>query len=260
MGLLDRLIDGSKRLLSPEARSWVVRQQRRHRLQWPRRGGVDFGHFYRTRPISPIFGLDRGQPVDRYYIERFLEENASDIRGRALELGDATYIEKFGGDRVDRIDVLHVVEGNPQATIVADLTRADHVPSDLFDCVIFTQSLQMIFDMRAALRTLHRILKPGGVLLLTSHGISKIARRLGRDDWGEYWHITTQSAERLLAETFPGGEVRVGSRGNVLGAVCYLHGIVAEEVDPRDLDACDPDFEVVVTARARKASAPAGAA
>lgn len=254
MALRNRLISASKRVLSPEARSWVVRQQRRYRLQWPRRGGVDFGHLYRTTPISPIFGLDRGQPVDRYYIDRFLEANVADIRGRVLELGDAHYIKKFGGDRVDRIDVLHVVEGNPEATIVADLTQADHVPSDEFDCIIFTQSLQMIYDMRAALRTLHRILKPGGVLLLTSHGISKIGRRLGRDAWGEYWHITTQSAERLMAEAFPLGEVEVRSWGNVLAAVCALHGIVAEEVDRRDLDVLDPDFEVLVTARARKSA------
>jgi hypothetical protein len=108
--------------------------------------------------------------------------------------------------------------------------------------------------MRAALRTLHRILKPGGVLLLTSHGISKIGRRLGRDAWGEYWHITTQSAERLMAEAFPLGEVEVRSWGNVLAAVCALHGIVAEEVDRRDLDVLDPDFEVLVTARARKSA------
>jgi len=252
VALRDRLISASKRVFSPEARNWVVRQQRRYRLQWPRRGSVDFGHLYRTTPISPIFGLDRGQPIDRYYIERFLEASVADIRGRALELGDPYYIEKFGGDRVDRIDVLHVVDGNPAATIVADLTRADHVASDLFDCIIFTQSLQMIYDMRAALRTLHRILKPGGVLLLTSHGISKIGRRLGRDPWGEYWHITTQSAERLMAEAFPGGEVEVRSWGNVLAAVCALHGIVAEEIDARDLDVRDPDFEVLVTARARK--------
>jgi SAM-dependent methyltransferase len=167
-------------------------------------------------------------------------------------MGDPFYIRKFGDQRVTKIDVMHVKEGNPAATIVADLTSADHVPSDLFDCIIFTQSLQMIYDMKAALRTLRRILKPGGVLLLTSHGISKIGRRLGRDGWGEYWRITAQSAQKLFAETFPGDEVQVRSFGNVLTGCCVLHGIVSEEIAPADLDYHDPDFEVIVTVRAKK--------
>jgi SAM-dependent methyltransferase len=252
MSLRDKAIDFAKRHLPAETRAWVVRQQRRFGLQWPRRGSVHFGSFYRTTPISPIFGIDRGFPIERYYIEQFLDTHRRDVRGRCLELGDATYITKFGDDRVTQIDVLHVVEGNPQATIVADLTRADHVPSDLFDCIIFTQSLQMIYDMKAALGHLHRILKPGGVLLLTSHGISKIGRRLGRDPWGEYWHITSQSAGRLFAETFPGAQVEVRTYGNVLAAICALHGIVSEEVERADLDYHDPDFEVIVAVRAVK--------
>lgn len=255
MSLRDRAIDLAKQLLPPQARNWFVRQQRRHNLLWPRRGALRFGSFARVTPISPIFGIDRGFPVERYYIERFLDAHRGDVRGRCLELGDATYINKFGDGRVSQIDVLHAVAGNPDATIVADLTRADHIPADLFDCIIFTQALQMIYDMPAALRHLHRILKPGGVLLLTSHGISKIGRRLGRDPWGEYWRITAQSAERLFSDTFPGAHVEVLTYGNVLAAVCALHGVVAEEVAQADLDVRDPDFEVIVAVRAVKASA-----
>jgi SAM-dependent methyltransferase len=252
MSIRDSAIAIAKKILPPSFRDSVVRFQRKHRLQWPRMGAVSFGDFYRVTPISPIFGIDRGFPVERYYIERFLEASREDIRGRCLEMGDAFYTNKFGGDRVTKADVMHYVEGNPQATIVADLTEADHVPSDTFDCVILTQTLQMIYDMKAALRHLHRIIKPGGVLLMTSHGISKIGRRLGRDDWGEYWHITTQSAERLFEETFPGADVEVRSYGNVLAALCALHGIVSGEISKKDLDYHDPDFEVIVTVKATK--------
>ena len=51
-------------------------------------------------------------------------------------------------------------EGNPQATIVGDLTDAPHIPSDAFDCAIVTQTLQFVYDVRAALATLHRVLRP----------------------------------------------------------------------------------------------------
>jgi SAM-dependent methyltransferase len=246
------LLDSARALLSPSARQRAVRLQRHLGLNWPRRGSVRFGSFHRTSPISRAFGLDRGVPVDRYYIETFLEAHREDIRGRALELGDATYIRRFGADRVEQIDVLHVTEGNPEATLVADLSKADHIPSNTFDCIIFTQSLQMIYDMPAAMRHLHRILRPGGVLLLTSHGISRIGRRLGRDDWGEYWRITAQGAEALLADTFE-GQCSVRSYGNVLSAICFLHGLATTELTPGELEHSDPDFEVIVAARAVKA-------
>jgi len=190
--------------------------------------------------------------IDRYYIEQFLDKHRNDIYGRCLEMGDSFYIKKFGTG-VTQIDVMHYVEGNPEATIVGDLTDAQHIPSNTFQCIIFTQSLQMIYDLKAALHTLHRILAPGGVLLLTSAGISKIARHLGEDDWGEYWHLTTQSAEALFSETFPHANTDVKSYGNVLSAVSFLHGLAAEELSSQDLQINDPNFEVLVTARVAKA-------
>lgn len=249
--LRDKAIELAKRHLPPETRNWVVRQQKRFHLQWPPVGVVRFGNFRRVTPISPVFALDRGLPIERYYIEKFLAKHSNDVRGHALELGDDTYIRKFGGDRIEKVDILGVV-GGPCITIVADLTCGDHIPPNTFDCIIFTQSLQMIYDMKAALHHLYRILKPGGVLLLTSHGISKIGRRLGRDNWGEYWHITTQSAEKLMAEFFPNGSVEVDSYGNVLAAMCELHGLASGELKTDELDYHDPDFEVIVTARAVK--------
>jgi SAM-dependent methyltransferase len=258
MPLRDVAIGAAKRYLPPGLRDWVVRQQRRYNLHRVRVGTVQFGDLHRTTPISPIFGIDRGLAIDRYYIERFLDAHRTDIRGRCLEMGDPSYINKYGDGRVTAIDVLHVKQG-PGVTIVADLTSADHIPSDAFDCIVFTQTLQMIYDFKAALRTLDRILKPGGVLLLTSHGISRIGRRLGRDDWGEYWRMTTQSAERLAVETFSGAAIEVESYGNVFTACCCLHGIVSEEISQAELDYRDPDYEVIVTIRAQKAAQPAGA-
>jgi|ERR1700733_3661687 len=235
-------------------RQWLRDKQRRYRLQSIRTGTVDFGQLRRLRPISSAFGFDRGLPIDRYYIEQFLSANGSDIRGRVLEMGDDSYTRRFGGDRVEKADVLHVVEGNPRATMVGDLTCCDHIPSDIFDCIIFTQTLQMIYDYSAAVRNLHRILKPGGVLLLTAHGISKIARRQEIDDWGEYWHFTSQSFNRLLSERFPPSQLKIGVYGNVLAAIAYLHGLAAEELDAEELNSLDPDFEVLVTARAVKSA------
>ena len=236
--------------LPPGLRRWLRERQHRYRLQWPRRGTVDFGALRRLTPVSRIVGFDRGLPIDRYYIERFLGTHADDMQGRVLEIGDDRYTRQFGTARIRQSDVLHVVPGNPQATIVADLTRADTVPSASFDCIICTQTLQMIVDVEAALRHLARILKPGGVLLATNSGINRICRREGVDPWGEYWRFTTQSASRLLARAFPPANVRAVAYGNVLAAVAFLHGLAAEELTAEELDYHDPDFEVLVAVRA----------
>jgi len=164
------------------------------------------------------------------------------------------YTRKFGGARVTRSDVLHSVAGNPRATIVADLTADNAIPTDAFECIICTQTLQFIYDFRAALRELHRILKPGGVLLLTAHGTSRIGRREGVDSWGEYWRFTAQSMRRLLAEAFGGGESRIEVYGNVLAAVANLHCLAAEELTRAELDHRDPDYEVLLAVRAVKAA------
>jgi SAM-dependent methyltransferase len=201
-------------------------------------------------PIGEWFGFERGLPIDRYYIERFLAEHANDIRGRVLEIGDPTYTRRFGGDRVITSDVLHVADGNPVATFVGDLTCAGHIPSDTFDCVIVTQTLNLIYDIRSALTTLYRILKPNGVLLLTVPGISQISS----DQWGKswYWSFTALSVRRLFEEVFPRGNVAVQVQGNVLAATAFLQGLATSELKPEELNLRDACYELLITARASK--------
>ncbi|MEE9426544.1 MAG: class I SAM-dependent methyltransferase [Paracoccaceae bacterium] len=242
----------AKAILSQRMRDQLTSQRRKHRLQWPRAGTIDFGGFDRLNPVSDVFGFDRGQAIDRYYIEAFLDRHKADITGRCLELGDPAYIEKYGHD-VLQTDVLHYVEGNPQATLVGDLTDAPNIPDNSFDCVIFTQTIQMIYEPRRALETLHRILKPGGVALVTTAGIAKIGRRLGRDPWGEYWHFTSQSLGAMVAEYWPKAGIEIDTFGNVMSACSFLQGLAAEELLPEHLNHRDEDFEVLVTARLQKA-------
>jgi SAM-dependent methyltransferase len=242
-------------LLPSALRQWL-RAQRRNFLTWPPVRRVRFGAMQRVTPVSRVFGLDRGQTICRYYVENFLGGHATDIRGCVLEIADNSYTRRFGGERVSRSEVLHVHEGNPRATIVADLTAGDHLTADTFDCIILTQTLQFICNARAAVRTLSRILKPGGTLLATVPGVSQISR-YDMDRWGEYWRFTTLSARKLFEEAFPAGDVHVRAYGNVLTATAYLYGLAADELRQEELDYRDPDYEVLITVRAVKSIAPA---
>ncbi len=219
---------------------------------------VSFGDLRRLEPISRDWGFDRGVPIDRYYIESFLAGHAGDILGRVLEIGDDGYTRRFGADRVTASDVLHIAEGNPKATIVGDLTSAPQIPSDTFDCIILTQTLQLIYDTRAALRTCFRILKPGGVLLATFPGISQI----DSGEWGGawYWSFTTLSARRLFEEVFSGPRVDVQSHGNVLTSISFLHGLSLAELRQEELNHSDASYQMLITVRAVKGSSVDGSA
>jgi SAM-dependent methyltransferase len=211
---------------------------------------IDWGDLRSTKPISRWFGYERGLPIDRYYIEGFLAAHASDVRGCVLEVGDDSYTRRFGGERVAVRDVLHVSADAPGATIVGDLASAHHIPSDRFDCIILTQTLHLIWDVPAAIRTLYRILAPGGVLLATVPGISPIDRGEWRDRW--YWSFTRQSLTRLFAEHFPSTDIGVQQHGNALSATAFLQGVATRELRPAELDVLDDAFPVTVAVRAVK--------
>ena len=202
-------------------------------------------------PVSRTFGLDRGSAIDRYYIERFLDQNRADIRGRVLEIGEAAYAHRYGEERVSTVDVLHAVPGNRKATVVGDLASGAGIASQAFDCIILTQTLCCIFDVVAAVRTCHRALRNGGVVLATVPGISQISR-YDMDRWGDFWRMTSLSARRLFEGAFGDHRVRVTAHGNVRVATAFLYGMSYEEIDRADLNRDDPDYEMIITIRAVK--------
>jgi glycosyltransferase involved in cell wall biosynthesis len=225
---------------------------------WASGRKIRMGSLRRLTPVSRQFGFDRGQPVDRYYIESFLRWFAIDIRGQVLEVGDDSYSRNFGGDRVTRQDVLHISEGHSGATIIGRLEDAPQIPSEQFDCVILTQTLHFIYDLRAALTTLYRILKPEGVLLVTLPGISQICHDRAYPE-ADSWRFTAYSAKRLFNECFPENEVHVQTYGNVLAATAFLYGLASRELKQNELDHVDSDYPVILGVRARKPRRPTSA-
>jgi SAM-dependent methyltransferase len=212
---------------------------------------VEFGSFRRLTPISRLWGSDRGQPIDRRYIENFLKRHAGDMRGRVLEFHGNSYTRLLGGSRVTKSDVLNVEEGNPKSTFVGDLATAHHLPTDAFDCIIMTQVLQFVYDLHGAIFTLHRILKPGGVLLATMPGIIPIHP----EEWPFYWSMTATAVTRLFNERFPASAIEIEPHGNVLAAISLLQGLASEELETAELDHEDPSYPVVIAVRVVK---PAG--
>jgi SAM-dependent methyltransferase len=229
-----RLADGALARIAPGS----VRAQR----ALPRLPGA---------PVHPRYGLRSGRPVDRFYIERFLGQHAADVRGRTLELLDATYSRRFGGDAVAHADVLDLDPDNAAATLRGDLETGDGIPVGAFDCFVCTQTISITYDVAGALDTAYAALAPGGVLLLTAPGISHQAEPDG-ERFPDHWRFTWRAVDRLLTERFGAGNVAVHAEGTVAACAAFLYGIPAAEVDPGHLDPHDPDYEMVICARAVK--------
>lgn len=212
---------------------------------------VIWGNLRKSTPFSIIFGYDRGsQSIARYYIDQFISEQSKDIHGTVLEIGDDTYTKRWGL-MVEHSDVLHVQEGNPKATIVADLTCAHEIPDNTYDCIIMPQTIQFIYDFRSALKHTYRILKPEGVLLVTMSGITQISR-YDMERWGDYWRFTSLSATKLFEEFFPSEKISVKAHGNVLSAISLLEGLASRELKKSELDFNDPNYELTITVRSVK--------
>jgi peptidoglycan/xylan/chitin deacetylase (PgdA/CDA1 family) len=218
---------------------------------------LEFGDLRSTAPVSRFWGSDRGVPVDRHYIHEFLEEHAGDVRGHVLEMLDANLTSAYGGDRVVRSDVLDIDPGNARATLIGDLRAAEELPEGVYDCFILTQTLHLIDDMAAALTTARRVLKPGGVLLVTLPCASMVATEYGPR--GDHWRVTEAGARALFERVFSPGDLSIRARGNLLTTTAFLHGLSCDDLDPAEFAVDDPAYPLVITVRARKPAAIARA-
>jgi SAM-dependent methyltransferase len=217
---------------------------------------TDFSILRKVEPHRRAFGAHRGQSIDRYYIEQFLAEHETAIRGDVLEVQSDDYTRRYGGSRVTRSDVIDLDSANPKRTLTADLTHCPEITDGRFDCILCTQTLLLIYDVPAAIRELHRILKPGGALLVTVPGIAKICERSMIGGAGEdYWRFTAASTQRLFASSFGESNLEVKSYGNVLSSIAFLHGLVTEELSQQELDHDDPEYQLVICVCARKEAA-----
>jgi len=206
--------------------------------------------FPSTKPISNIYGFDRGKPLDRHYIEKFLEDNKEDVHGVCLELLNNEYVKRYGGNLVTDSVILDIDEGNKKATLISDLRNLVEVKDNTFDCIILTQVLQFIDNLDAAISECYRVLKPGGVLLATMPAIGRIDCASGVD--GDYWRFTTASAKYLFQKKFKQENLLVDSLGNAGAGIYFFAGFSEEDTPKKFFLVNDNNFPLVVTVKAIK--------
>ncbi len=195
-----------------------------------------FGDLRRTEPLS-AWGSARGTPVDRWYIERYLQGHAASVHGHALEVKNDMYASRYGAATLDVVDI---DAGNDHATIVGDLCLEDTLPQGAFDVAIVTQTLQYVPDPEAAVGHLLSALRPGGCLLVTVPTLSRIT-----DDTDRWRWTPSGLAQLLRAAAPPGAEVTVEGPGNGLACRAFLFGLAAEELGDDVLARTDPNYPLI---------------
>lgn len=246
VGIRKRLIERLQRLKDKVAKQY----RNKKRTVKIRSGLFTIYSFLRLEPVSRCFGMDRGTPIDRFYIEQFLKKSASYIEGNILEVGDSVYAETFG-KKINRIDILDVALENPKATIICDLTKHELLPQNMFDCFICTQTLNFVYDFRSAIQGSYYLLKKGGVTLTTVAAITQISN-YDAQRWGDYWRFTPQGIKLAFEEVFGRDNVEIESYGNSYAATAFLKGISKEEISERKLNYKDADYPIVITLVAKK--------
>lgn len=199
------------------------------------------------RPLSYIWGADRGLSIHRFYVEEFLLQHSVEIHGHCLEFESDTYTSRFGRGGVTALDIIDLDNENPNATIVADLTKNNGIPSCKFDCIICTHVLHVVFDLRKIVSELYRILKPGGILLIAVPQVSMCDTK-----FRELWRFTAEGLQTLLTEVFDPRNVAVWTFGNALTTTGDFRGLVVGEFSRKELSYHDPRFGLEVCAWAKK--------
>lgn len=200
-------------------------------------------------PVSRRFGLERGRAIDRYYIEKFISAHKDCIYGDVMEIGDLRYTQKYARN-IKASYVLHV-NGWGDNVIKGNFETGEGIRENMADCLIFTQTLQHIYDIHSVVRNIYKILKPGGTVLITC-GVTAQLSRYDYHNWGEYWRLTDQSLQKLLCEAFAEDKIKVASYGNVKTAMAFLFGLCAEDLSEADFEFNDEQYPIVVMGVAEK--------
>jgi hypothetical protein len=207
-----------------------------------------WGNLRRLEPFSRRFGFERGTPVDRHYLHRFLAANRGAICGDVLEIQESGYTRRFGHDLGDT----HTIDINASfsPTYCCDLAQAQAiVPSDRYDCFLLPNTLCVLRDIDACLRQALRVVKPGGTILATTAALVPL-----NPDAPDYWRLSAHGWREVARHVWPGCDVTVEARGNCLAAVAAMLGLAAEELTVAELEVTDPLYPVLVTLRAVKLS------
>jgi len=232
---------------------YLAVKQGNHWQSWPLIRHLRTLRYRRLMPLGG--GKSEGLSTIRYYWADFLERQRQDIRGRALEIGETTTIRAYGGDALTQADALDLAAHSPEVRVVADLSRADHVPGEMYDCFVNQFTTCVLYDIQAALYHAIRLLKPGGVLLINFWCVDFYFHRgldmgTGAPLYMHHWFTPIGVHDLFQRLNLTEADYHVTTYGNLLTRMAFLLNIPAREYTPAELEHNDPGQPLLICVRA----------
>jgi SAM-dependent methyltransferase len=120
------------------------------------------------------------------------------------------------------------IQPGPSVDVVAS---AESLPfeENSFDCALCSQVLEHSSDPWAVTAEIFRVLRPGGVAFVSTHGVAPYHAAPG-SPVNDYWRWTHAGLERMLRGAGPWRRLEVFPNGGEASALAYLAGREVEMV------------------------------
>ena len=229
----------------------TVKQQGNWR-SWPLIRQLRAMRFRRLTPLDG--GKKNGLSVIRYYWAAFLDKHQADIRGHALEVEETTILRQYGGSAVTQADAIDLAAHHEDVKVVADLSRAEQVAGEQYDCFVLPFSTAVIYDIEAALHHAVRLLKPGGVLLANFWCMDFYFHRgldmgTGGALYMHHWFTPIQVHDLLHRAGLTADDYTVQGYGNLMARMAFLLNVPARDLTPQERDTVDPGQPLMMGVR-----------
>ena len=232
--------------------AYMAVKTRQHWRSWPIIRHLRALQFRRLQPMHQ--GGSTGLSTIRYYWADFLNQHRADIRGKGLEVGETATIRAYGDDALTQAHAIDLAPHNDDVRVVADLSRADHIAADQYDCFVNQFTTAVIYDIDAALFHAIRLLKPNGVLLVNFWCVDFYLHRgldmgTGEPLYMYHWFTPIQVQNMLRKLGLGDDDFALTIYGNLLTRMAFLMNVPAREFTQAELDYQDPGQPLLICAR-----------
>lgn len=207
-------------------------------------------------PVERAQGALIGKSIKRFYVDNYIYKNRRSIRGVVGEMEDRRYTELYGDTR--RIRESYIIEHyvdfpeNERFGLDMDLSTGEGVIAEKFDCFICTQTLTYIINLEKAIDSLIKMLKQGGILLITFPGMLHRASAQELDAYKPLYGILPSAIHKLLTPYLDNIEYSMEVYGNVKCAVATLYGIPSDVFTEEEMLKKDEDYPLLVGMKIKK--------
>lgn len=205
---------------------------------------LNWGDLKKTVPICQAFGLTRGTPIDRYYLNKFIGEVKHEIIGNVLEIGGTPKDKDFYQINPGTSYKILNLEPGPGVDIVGDVHDPSIIEPESFDSIIIFNVLEHCYAPWIAVENMLTWLKPGGKCFAMVPSAIRVHATPA-----DYWR-PLPDAFAYIFRNYTQQQLYI--YGNPTTVIASYHGIAVEELTTEELDAYHPDYPVATCIMATK--------